>query len=498
MTTKVLLILPPHSTDYSSFNYPSWDTCRIPPIGLISLASHIKSKGYDVQLADCRELILTNRSNNYIDILIQLIKEKTPDFVGINILTALFSEAFHISSKIKEKFPNLPIIAGGPHPSIEPLLTLQQIPALDAVCVGPGEEVFIDVLQSANFKQTPGLMHRENTENFTPRDIELEIDKYCFPDYKIAPSNYYTTMNGKTTFGWMSKSLSALTSRSCPYSCKFCASDWSKPFRYHSAEYVVELAKYLSSFDIDTIAFWDDTIAFNTDRLVSICEGFILSGLFSPLGRIRWRASMRANQITKDILNIMKKAGCYHVAVGIESGSDRILKLMNKKSTTEMNKNACSLIKQAGLDVGISFMIGVPTETEKEIRQTFDFIKKLNCNTKGTGNFRPLPGSPFYKEFIAAGLLQKNKINWDNLGNFSTNPEKLHCDVPKEKFLALMKEANQLAYGEQWIAVFEDLFIEDKKKFREINSKLPLKIAPKSNYSPEFHSTLTQYEKKFP
>ena len=492
MKSKAILILPPHSSDFDKFKGPSWNICRIPPIGLIVIGSYLHAKGHDVKIIDCRELIVEYRTNDYIPLILKIVDEFKPDMIGINILTALFDEAKKISSELKKKFPNCTIIAGGPHPSVEPRLTFQQNQYIDAICIGAGEEVCLDILDGKKFSSIQGLMHRDYIDKFENRVVNLDIDKYPFPDYALANQKYYTDFTLNTVTGWGYKGLANLTSRSCPYSCKFCASDWSKPFRCHSPEYVVEMAKYLSRYDIDVIAFFDDTIAAIKDRLYKICEGFIQSRLFWPYNSLRWFAAMRANQIDSDILKLMKRAGCFGVSIGAESGSDRMLKVINKKTTVEMNKRACAYVKEAGLHLGLSFMLGIPGETEAEMNETIAFMQNVNCH-KGIGSFRPLPGSPFYYEFINDGLLAKEHLDWSNLGNFSIAPKYLFCDVPREKFERIFDKAWSIAYLKSWTAIHEDTLLKYPKEIKNIASRTKIKISKPDNYESSTHIAYTPF-----
>ena len=487
MKSKALFILPAHNQDHDSWKNPAWNHGRIPPISLISIMSYLQSKGHETKLVDSRQLIFYYKTNDYLPIVGKIVRDFNPDVVGISMLTALFDETKEITEHLKKEFPHIPIIAGGPHPSIEPLLTFEQNKYLDAICVGPGEEVCLDILEGRKMGEIPGLMVRGTFETYKKRDVELNIDKYPFPDYHLVSHSFYSAYSTATTFGWLTRSLTVLTSRSCPYSCKFCASDWSKPVRYHSADYVIELGKYLSTFDITTIVFLDDTIALKENRLMKICEGFIRSKLFLPHGRLRWYTQLRANQAKPGLLKMMKAAGCFYVGIGIESGSDQTLKSLNKKTTVEQNRQACAYIKEAGLDLGASFMCGVPGETEEEIRKTFSFMQEINTNSKGFGCFRPLPGSPFYYELLEKGLLKKEEIDWSNLGNFSIPPKDAFCNIERDKLVKLINEGSKLAYASQWVAVHEDTAEQCPALLKEVSRYREVRISSLSNFNSETH-----------
>jgi radical SAM superfamily enzyme YgiQ (UPF0313 family) len=491
MESKMLLILPPHEADFNTFTKPPWGICRIPPIGLLAVGSYVHSKGYEVKIIDCRELIVRHKTNDYIQYIIKAVMESKPNIIGINILTALFPEALRIAQELKKNFPNCLIIAGGVHPSVEPELTFQQNQYIDAICIGAGEEVCLDIMEGKN--NIPGLMYRDHTSNYVSRPVEMNIDKYPFPNYNLANADYYTEFTLYTIAGWGYRGLTALTSRSCPYSCKFCASDWSKPFRWHSPEYVIEMTKHLSTYDIDTIAFCDDTIAANRDRLFKICQGFIDARLFHPYSNLRWICAIRANQVTPDILGAIKEAGCFSVSIGIESGSDRMLKMVNKKSTVAINRRACAYVREAGLHLVPSFMVGIPDETEEEMNDTVTFMQDLNINLKGMGYFRPLPGSPFYREFVANGTLIKEEIDWGDLGNFSIPTKYTFCDIPKERLERIFDKALNKAYIGAWTAIHEDTLLKYPKLIKDIASRANVRVCRSDDYWSSTHITYRMF-----
>jgi anaerobic magnesium-protoporphyrin IX monomethyl ester cyclase len=492
MKSRAIFILPPYGSDAGIYLQPAWKVGRIPPLGLITLASYLTARGHEVKVLDTRALILSHKTGDYIPLILKEINDFKPDIIGINILTALFNEAQKIAREIKLKYPATPLIAGGVHPSIEPDLTLEQIPEIDAVCIGAGEEVCLELLEGNNQTAIPGLLWRGRRELYTARPAEMNIDKYPFPDYRLADSAYYTGFTLDNLNGWGYRGLGVLTSRSCPYSCKFCAADWSKPFRYHSTEYVVEMAEYLTSYDIDVVTFYDDTIAAVKNRLYDICRGFINKKIFYPHRNLRWFAALRANQIEPDILKLMKEAGCIGVSMGVESGSDKMLKVIDKKTTVEMNKKACAYVKEAGLSLSYSMMIGIPGETEKDMKETIAFLRDVPAQSAGIGSFRPLPGSPFYTEFVNDGTLDKRRTDWSNLGNFTVMPDRMFSAVSKDKFDEIFDRAQNAAYKQRRTAVHEDTlkYVPD---FDTIISSNQIELSKGDGYQSSAHVSCSHF-----
>lgn len=434
---KVLFILPPSPTDYDIWRLQPNKICRIPPISLLSIATYLHSKGHQVKIVDSREAIYKHQLHQ--PQILNAVREFKPDWIGINVLTALFTEAKCIAGTLNSFFPEIPIILGGVHPSVEPELTFEQNEYIDGICIGSGEEIALNICETGKIKD---LMAGSNDKN---------IDKYPPPDFSLVDSKFYTDFTENTLNGHGYRGLGVLTSRSCAYSCKFCSADWSKPLRMHSYEYVLDFVKQLVKYPIDMITFYDDSFANDKNRLEDICSGFIRQQIFYPYSNKRWFAAIRANQVDVEVLTFMKHAGCVGVSMGIETGSDRMLQMINKKTTVEQNRKACEMVNKAGLDLSVTFMLGIPHETEDDMRQTLEFMTSLQCLSKGVGTFRPLPGSPFYNEYLASGVIDKRNVDWANLGNFTVMPDTLYCDVSRDKFEQYYDMANRICYGSSFV-----------------------------------------------
>ena len=189
---RMLLILPPHKSDYNTYTKPAWAIVRVPPISLLAVGSYIHANGYEVRIIDCRELIMTHQTNDYMQYITEAIDDFKPDVIGINILTALFPEAVKIAREIKHYSPDSLIIAGGVHPSVEPELTFKQNPYIDAICIGAGEEVSLDIMEGKELNSIPGLMLRNHIGEYVKREMNMDIDKYPFPNYDLVNESYYT------------------------------------------------------------------------------------------------------------------------------------------------------------------------------------------------------------------------------------------------------------------------------------------------------------------
>ncbi len=460
--SRLLLVLTPHRDDFDSWLKPTWSIKRVPPFGLYYIREYLRSKGHQCDVLDCRRLIQERQTNDFVSVVAEHIKQTCPDVVGINAITATMPWAEMLCKGIRNTYPG-PIILGGVHPSVESLLTLQTLTDADAICIGPGEEICLDVLDRGNLNPSiPGLLIRGHEDCYVKRDPEMHIDKYPFPHWE----GYYTQLQAHLT-GWMSQAWYAMTSRSCPYSCRFCASDWSKPVRLHSAEYVIDMFQTVSK-NVDELLLCDDTIAINRERIERICRGIMGKG-------IRWACMIRANQADEDLLKLMKEAGCYYIGFGIESGSQRVLDILNKRTTVDMNHSAILLANKLGFYLTTSYMIGVPDETNEDMQATLAFMKNHRCNGLGIGVFRPLPGSSFYKE-----LRDKYDLSdWENLGNFSELPKQ---DFSKGNIPYWYDKAISLAYATQFACVTSDVYKKNRVLIDEMAKRTPVRVQSGDDY----------------
>jgi len=451
---KILLVNPPFPGDLGILTVPPWRIHRPVPYGLLSIASYLDHHGHQVRLVDCLERVYSCATTNYCATVLHEIERFSPDVVGIGILTSSFTTSKALANAVRRHFPHVTLIVGGVHPSTEPALTFEQIPEIDAICIGAGEEVCKDIAGGESLDLIPGLMLRELTGKYTSRQVMREIDHYPFPNYELLNCSFYTAANTATFYGWMISSIQAMTSRSCPFSCKFCAAEWSKPYTEHSPAYVVGMLNDLRRYGTDSIIIIDDTLASNPKRLRTICEKLLETKSFHPHGRQHWRCLIRATQAKPELLQLMKSAGCMSVGIGMESGSNRLLLAADKHSSSEMNRQAAAYIKEAGLNLTASFIVGLPGEREEDTRLTRQLIQDIDCSVCGVGSFRPLPGSPYYGELFTTEQ-DKANLDWDNLGDFSAVPAANICfaDMTHDVLVRELQASQALASDGQYVSV---------------------------------------------
>lgn len=405
---KILLVRP--------FNKESLTV--VPPLGLGYLATSTKKDGIKIRILDCiKEKILPEDFAN-------IIKKWKPDIVGITIFSSDLAATKDYLEKVKMLDEKIITIIGGPHPSALPKECFDFYQnSLDFAFVGEAELGFpilvnqlkrSKIIKTESLKKIPGLVWRKNDEiKINKPQYPMDLDSLGFPSWNlIKPETYpHAPIGG---FARRFPVAYILTSRSCPFQCTFCAAKTTHGFvfRRKSLDGVMKEIKYLiKRRGIKEIHILDDNFTLSRDFVKDFCQTIIKEKLdFS------WNCSngIRLDKIDEETLILMKKAGCYSVAVGIESGSDRILKHMKKNLTKNYIKKQVSLIRKVGIEVTGLFILGYPAETKKDILQTISFAKSLSLTKAAFSVFRPLPGSEIWEY-----LTKKGKLDLSHLSNFS-------------------------------------------------------------------------------
>lgn len=369
---------------------PNYKTHLItPPLGIGYLSSYLKSKKVDCQIIDGLNLNLTNQQ------LAERCKEA--DIVGISVLSYYFLPVVDLAKKLK-KMGKI-VIIGGPHATCLPELTLKQTRA-DFIIKGEGEESFYKLVKEIK----SGKVDWKNKYRTGPFIKNLSL--LPFPDWEqIDPRIYQKAPHGGLVKYFPVAPL--MTTRGCPYECKFCASPelWQRTIRFRKPEEVVREIKYLvKNFGVKEIHFEDDNFTLKREHAEEVCRLIIKEKI-----KIAWATpnGIRADKVDLELLKLMKKAGCYFVAFGIESGNQKILNNVAKHSNLEVIRKAVSLAHQAGLITQGFFIFGLPGETKQTIRETIDFAKSLPLDKAQFLMLDVIPGSALWRQ-----LKYDKKVNW--------------------------------------------------------------------------------------
>jgi len=349
------------------------------------LAAVLEENQYEVHVIDAQSLMLTQQQFEA-----ELLRQNA-DIVGVTASTLTFWPAVDAIKSAKRVLPNALTILGGSHVTALPEQTLSSVPEADIVVRGEGERTLLELADSLsdgkakNFGGVAGITYRQNGQivNTGDREFIQNLDELPHPAYKHFPLEKYS-MAGKNY-------LPIITSRGCPFQCTFCLASkiCGTSFRTRSPPKVLDELEWLrDTHHADIIAFYDDSFTFDKKRAEAICDEIKARKFDLP-----WDCRTRVDLINKEILTKLRDANCQLIHFGVESGSQKMLDAMKKRTTVEKNAWAIKLAREVGISVAISVVVGYPGETEVELKQTFDFIKQTKPDFVYVCQAIPYPGT---------------------------------------------------------------------------------------------------------
>ncbi|MBN2545787.1 MAG: radical SAM protein [Spirochaetes bacterium] len=379
-----------------------------PPLGLCYLASAVRQNGYTPGILDPEALKYS------IDETVREIIKISPKYVGITSTTIAIGNANKLSLLLKEHLPDIKIIIGGAHLTAVCVSTMERYESFDIGVIAEGEKTIVELLEvldkEKNLDKVDGIIYRKNGKiiRTKPRAFIKNLDEIPFPAWDLLPGISTVYRPGIASFQRL-PSTTLITSRGCPGQCVFCdRSVFGNAFRFHSADYVLEMIRILiRDYGIKDIFFQDDTFTLFRQRLVEICEKMI-----SEKMDLTWTCNSRVEKIDPEIFKLMKRAGCYSVAFGIESGSPVILENLKKKMTLSRINEVIDAADRAGLITRGFFLVGNPGETEETIKDTINFTKKSNLSYVQVLSLTPYPGCELHDNYKKWGELDDS---WDKM-----------------------------------------------------------------------------------
>lgn len=375
---KVLLI-------YPRWNYPTFGEWQ-EPLGLLSVGAALKSAGHGVRLVDLSVEDISAVDQAVLDC----------DLAGITAQTALYGRACQVLDRIKQTRPDLPVILGGPHATVRPEEALSR--GFDAVVIGEGEHTAVElagaILEDRPLSMVPGVMMKEKDRFLggPPRPFEPDLDR--LPDADRTLFNYaeYFRRGVMTHVGLMA-------GRGCPWNCLFCKPMQDKLFgrklRWRSVGRIVaEMAWIKDRLGASAFIFKDDTLVMGgVEWFLDLERELLNCGLLS---RVSFSCQARVDQITRPLLEQMKRCGMEGIAFGVESGSQRILDFYRKGIKVEDTVRAFDLCHQMGVGTHAFIMLGAPEETRQDLEATIRLIERIRPNSVSVSITTPAPGTALF------------------------------------------------------------------------------------------------------
>lgn len=441
------------------------------PINLIYLATAIEDK-HQVKIYD-RNLYPDDK--DYIEFL----KEYKPDIVGLTTMTTpMIYDMIRVGNLTKSNFDKAIIIVGGIHASVEPESILRE-PYIDYIMRGEGEEAFLEFCDT--FDKNPKKLGKLKNINKNPLRPFVDLTNLKIPNYSLLELERYDH-------------IYVMLSRGCTGNCTFCCStrSWGRkgvPYvRSYTTKQIIEFFKKLiEKHKIKTFSIVDDNFVANKSQTIEICNYLKKKG-------VHFFCFARADDLDDEIFKALKEAGCHTIQIGLESGSQRILNFLGKRTTVQQNIEAIKGCRKQGITCDASFMVGLPTETIEELNMTLNFVKKHKPDLPNVKIYLPLPGAPLFDYCVSKGLIKKPESleGWgDWTGNTLTIKVKHKVSSIPDKYLVKTIQKiistgfhrNKIRRLKYWLSVGDYKYIlKSAKRFFIWRGKLVLPFIGMKNF----------------
>jgi anaerobic magnesium-protoporphyrin IX monomethyl ester cyclase len=408
MAMKVLLALPP---DIHSLEIYKVGGINAPPLGLAYIAAVLEEAGYSVKIIDSPTLKLTYNE------FIRIIKEFKPDIIGFSLLTPTALKGYEVCKRLKEIFPDVVFVAGGPHPTFMYSEALSN--GFDIVIRFEGEYTLLElvkIIERYGFSKDvlrgiEGIAFKDNEGRVvvtSNRRFIENLDMIPFPARHLLPMDRYTV------FGKNVRVAHIIASRGCPYGCTFCSTSyfWGRRIRFRSPSNVCDEIEYLvSKYNAKYIVFIDDELTWSKKYVSDIVKELKERAI-----DINFTCGARVDHLQDfDFLKMLVDNGCIGVFVGVESGSEKTLNRIGKNISMDHIRKFFDHIKTLNkvykndIDVVASFVIGFPWESIEDVRETIDLAIKLNPSYAQFTIATPYPGTPLYDYAVKHDLI----VDWN-------------------------------------------------------------------------------------
>ena len=429
--SEIVLIYPPLKRGEVYGPYEKAENV-LPPLGLASLAAVCREAGRTVSIIDAVAERLS------LEETARRVAALRPAVAGISAATVAIENAGLLASLIKKGLPGTTLLVGGPHVTAIPTKTLSLFRSFDIAVIGEGERTLLELIDAlgrgGDLSEVHGIAFRsgEGVTVTPPRPFIEDLDSLPMPAYDLLPDLARVYRPAAHNFKRL-PSTSMITSRGCPGRCIFCdLKTFGNRCRRNSIPYTMRVVEQLTEqFGIRDLRIPDDTFVISKKHVLAFCDEVAARRL-----DISWSCQARVNTVDPELLAAMKRAGCWQIDYGIESGSQRILDTLRKGITREQALRALRWTRDAGIQTKGYFMLGSPGETPETIHETIAFAREAALDSFQVSFFTPFPGSPVYDEIAAHGVLEEQ---WGSMSIW--NP----VFVPRGMTKAQLVDASQRA-----------------------------------------------------
>ncbi len=433
MQRRITLVNPPYERIAPGYEFVRHVTNRSPSLGLLHLASVAREHGWTPLILESDAQALDEAA------VVRRVVESAPTVVGITLFTVGVWSSVNIARGIKRALPEVTIVVGGPHISSMGRETMERFPDFDFAVVGEGEWALVELLDALEKKTDlaaiAGLMWRagEEVRVNVSQPIRKELDELPMPAWDLLPD--FPRAYPPAIFDFPRGPVATIAaSRGCPFHCKFCdTSTFGARVRAYTPAAVVGMIAHLQkNWGVRHVLFVDDLFLASRTRVTEFCERLIASKM-----KITWTCTARVDTVKPQVLDIMRKAGCWEISFGLETGSNDLLRKMDKDARVEESEQAVGWTHAAGIRTKGLFMLGYPGETLETIRMTREFVQRIPMDIMNLTKFTPYPGSPIYVDLYGTKI---RPDHWQKMNgmNFVWAPEGITIQELDREYQALL------------------------------------------------------------
>jgi anaerobic magnesium-protoporphyrin IX monomethyl ester cyclase len=471
---KILLLQPiiPMEVRWGKFKKGSG---FVPPLGLVSIASYLDYKGYNVTICDAQLDEFTEK-----DLEDYLIAGKY-NLIGIPTFTNSITYSFKTAEICKKILPDSTVVFGSVHASIMPVQVLKDCSSVDIAVIGEGEYIMEDIVRSLQYNnfslsEIKGIAYRRNngqiitTENRLPID---DLDALPLPAYHLLDMSRY---NPHISQYKLLPNFPVVIQRGCAFNCAFCHAHvvHGRKVRFRSVDGVMKELKLLKNkYGAKGIYFQDSTFTINKNYIIELCGKMIKDKL-----NLVWACNSRVDSVDEKLLKLMKRAGCWMIGYGVESGNQKSLDILNKKTTIMQIEKAIELTHQQGIVSLGSYILAIPGETFADALNTIKFAKKMAHHMCLFFLPIPYPKTELERACRKEGGL-RNDVKWIDYssGDFS-NPIYINPKIGKEGMQKLLSIAYRKYYTTPKVILNNFLSInclaDIKRYFRSVKALISM------------------------
>lgn len=440
-------------------------------IGTLQLATILKNQGISCEILQFFRIGDLSDFQGFMDSAIDKVEEKSPKIVSFYTRCDSYHIVLKMAQRIKERWNDVYVVFGGPQSDITAMETLEQIPYVDFVCCGEGEKTiypfFSSLLRREPDLSVAGLVYRANDgvkKNPRPELVEY-LDNLPQIDYSFLS---FTQNDDKTDTIYFPIEVG----RGCPFGCTYCSTKtfWGRKYRLKSPQRIFEeIQEVYKKFGVTHFSFSHDMFTLNRNKVIEMCN--LLRTLDFP---IDWSCSARLDCIDKELIDIMAEVGMTRIFVGIETGSPRMQKMVNKNLKLDNVVEMVDYIKNKGVRTTASFIYGFPEETEEDLSQTMFLIRELLKLDKvyvQTHLCTFLSGTELAERYLSE-MTRTNQYS-DFTGDFVITECEDLIDAHPDLFLHLLEYKTELRTRLQYFKMFFVMWQLMQPVYQYISEKYP-------------------------